>query len=551
MLEQPQVEQIINNEICSTMKWARDYSDKLLVHVEGIGLDKYLARINNYENINQFEARKKHAVSNKFLIEELLRPVDNAFHARGGSKSYKFTTDSEKKQGDLIGELTNVKNDLSLSQYIESVWFNKFVTDPNGLIYMEVNGVDEDAVIEPTYKSIHSIRAYQQNGLSVDWIVFEPHSVLVDENNPKDLKKVKKLFWVVDEAYYYLYEKNSDGVIEVDRVENSFGKVPAILCSNIIDNVTGWKKSPIDSQVELLDRYLVSNSVLTIAEFFHNYPQQWTYIDECARCNGTGNVNNGEADEVCSTCDGTGKAQRKDVTDIIQLKIPEGDQQKIAPDISGYIYMPTEPWQLMTDTVDRYWNTIYFSHWGTTVSKGVKNETATGRFLDAQPVNNRLNKYTSSIETAHTLLANLIGEFKFKETFEKAVVRYGRRYMIETPDQIWGKYLMAKKDNAPVSVLDLLLNQYLESEFRDNEQLFVYEKKKTELEPFVHWDILIVKDLNVDKDDYYAKVYFDDWIKTKTIIEIAQTDIKALKEQLKQFINSKQLTNESKNVREV
>jgi hypothetical protein len=542
MLTFDKVKEIIEGEISPLIKWARRYNEKMLVHVEGIGVQGYLKKINNYENENQFKPRKDHTISNKFLSEELLRPVDNAFHARGGSKNYRWTTGD--KTDELVSKLVDVKNGESLSEYIENIWFNKFVTDPNGLIFMEVlTSIDESdeevKATEPTYKSIQSIRDYQQNGVLVDWVVFEPHKVTI-----KDKKEVKQ-FWAVDSKFYYLYQIDDDGLRLIEERENSFGKVPAVLCSNITDNVTGWKKSPIDSQVELLDKYLTSNSVLTIAEFFHNFPQQWTYIDSCAKCNGATTIDVDGDDVECPSCSGTGKATRKDVTDIIELKIPDNDQAKIAPDVSGFIYMPTEPWQMMVDSVDRYWNIIYFSQWGTTVSKDAANETATGRFLDAQPVNNRLNKYSKTIEQTHTILANYIGEFYFPETFDKAIVQYGRRYMIETPDQIWDKYIKAKQDNAPVSTLDLLLAQFYESEFRENEQLFVYEVKKSKLEPFVHWDIKTVSELGVDPEDYKKKLYFSNWIQSKTIKEVIDTDIDKLNDELTVFVSSKESINQN------
>jgi len=430
MLTLEQVKKIVESPVCDKIKWAREYNKKLLVHVEGIGTQEYLSQINGYENKSQFEARQKHAISNKFLTEELLRPVDNAFNARGGSKNYKFKGEANKEA--FIEKLTNVRNNTSLSEYINSVWFNKFITDPNGLIMMEIQShedgeelPEEEKTIEPTYKNIHSIRAYEQDGMFVKWVIFEPHLA-----TPGDKKEdgETELFWVVDEEFYYLYEKNKEGLTEKDRIENSFETVPAVLCSNIIDNVTGWKRSPIDSQVELLDKYLVSNSVLSIVEFFHNYPQQWEYVGECKKCNGTGIDQKNEGD--CGMCDGSGQATRKDVTDTIKLKIPDGDQTKIAPDIAGYIFMPTEPWDLMVGSLKRVHDLAYFSQWGTLVSKDSKNETATGRFLDAQPVNNRLELYSRTIEKTHTALANFIGKFHYPETFDKAIIQYGRKRLI-------------------------------------------------------------------------------------------------------------------------
>ena len=549
MLTQEFVKSIVSVPLDPRIKAARDMSDKLRLHVDGIGLDEYLERINGYENEFQHAARQKHAISNKFLTEQLLRPVDNAFDARGGSRNYKFK--SKGKEDDLINKLVEIKANASLSEYIEQEWFHRFVTDPNGLIFMEIKEAEEDdkleetisqedSVIEPTYKSIYSIRAYEQDGIFVDWVIFEPHAIITDIEDPEDKDKEKKQFWAVDKSAYYLYEQSKDGIRLIDEIENSFDKVPAILCSNIHDNVTGWKKSPIDAQVELLDKYVVSNSVLTISEFFHNYPIPWKYTDKCNTCHGSGEYHSEEHSRTikCDSCGGTGKSTKKDVTDGIELKFPTSDEVKIDPPM-GYITTPTDAWTSQVDSLDRGWDIIFFSQWGTTVSKDADNETATGRFLDAQPVNNRINKYSKSIERAHTAIVNFIGQFYFPETFEMAIVQYGRRYLIETPDQIWKKYLESKTDNAPVSTLDLLLFQYYESEFRENEQLFIYETKKARLEPFVHWDIDTVKDLNVNQTDYYKKLYFSDWMHRQTVREVIETDLDKLDEELTKYATAK------------
>jgi hypothetical protein len=549
-----EVEVIVNSELDHRIVSAREMSRKLRLHVDGIGLQDYLERINNYENEAQFLAREKHAISNKFITEELLRPVDNAFHARGGSRNYKFKTSG--KEDELVDKLVDVKANASLSEYIEQEWFHRFVTDPNGLIFMEIKESEEegetvreelreepDTVIEPTYKSIFSIRAYEQNGIFVDWVIFEPHVLIPDAKEPDKEEKTKKLFWAVDNKFYYLYEQSDEGLKLINEIENSFDKVPAILCSNIHNNVTGWKKSPIDAQIELLDKYLVSNSVLNISEFFHNYPIPWRYVDECNTCHGSGTTvsqaaQNRGSEISCTSCGGTGKAT-KDVTDGIDLKFPaNNDDPQIDPP-AGYITTPTEAWTNQITSLDRGWDIMYFSQWGTTVSKDTENETATGRFLDAQPVNNRLNKYSKSIEQAHTAIANFIGQFYFPETFEIAIIQYGRRYLIETPDQIWEKYLKSKNDDAPTSTLDLLLFQYYESEFRENERLFIYESKKARLEPFVHWDVKLVKDLAINQTDYYKKVYFSEWIHRNEVTYIIDTDLEKLDEELTTFATEK------------
>ena len=97
MLTFEKLKKVIEAPVDPLVKWAREMNNKLLLHVEGVGLQDFLARINNYENVSQFEAREKHAISNKFITEELLRPTDNAFYERGGFNNYSFTSHKHPK----------------------------------------------------------------------------------------------------------------------------------------------------------------------------------------------------------------------------------------------------------------------------------------------------------------------------------------------------------------------------------------------------------------------------------------------------------------------
>lgn len=559
MLTEDFIKYIYPLPIDPRMERARKMNDDLLRHVEGVKelVDSFLTRINNYENEGQHLARTKHTISNKFVVEELLNPTNNIFSAKGGSHNYKFKSNKDTSKDELIGIVENLPNGYKLNNYIRQVWFRKFVTDPNGLIFMEVTNKDnpEENEIYPTYKNIHTIKAYKQSSIFVEWVIFEPHEVIKDKN------EVIEKFWAVDEMAYYEYQikTNKDDIelIPLVQIEHDFEKVPAVLCSDIIDNYPiscsiyneDWKKSPIDNQIELLDKYLTSNSVLTLQEFMHNYAREWEYGDDCKICNGTGVIENTglqsrdkEINTQSCTCE-NGMYVRKDPTDKLRMRPPEEGQQKLDPP-AGYVYLPTEPWELQVKSVDRYFELIFRTLWHATYETQ-ENATATGRFIDTQPINNKLNDFSNTTETIHTAIANFIGKYNFPETFEYAIIQYGRRYLIETPDQIWEKYLKSKKENAPISTLDLLLLQYYESEFRENEQLLTYEIKKSKLEPFIHYDIGIVRGgMNITDEDKRKKEYFNEWVKTKTVNYIIETDLEKLNNELTIFANKKINKNE-------
>lgn len=556
ILSPDKIKELISAPVDDRIVAARDMCDKLMLHVEGIGLQKFLARINNYENDAQFRAREKHAISLKFVTEELLRPTDNAFNARGGSSNFKFIDDNDEKEKELTNKLANIRNSHSLSWYIENEWFNKFITDPNGLIMIESDGenIEESKrKAYPTYKSISSIKTYEQIGIYVEYVVFEPHK--------KETVKSTKLFggkpteteyyWIVDDENWYLAIKIGDNIEVIETLKHGFDRVPAILCSDIIDNVTGWKKSPIDAQIELLDKLTTSTSVINIVEFAHNYPRPYLFADKCQRCNGTGNIGTGNKWVSCDNpaCN-NGSLLRRDVTDTILMKVPNTDEgETLIKSPGGYLSLPTEPLDLMYKSNDRLWNRIFFSQWGTVISKdsGKDYSTATGRYIDAQPVNNRLNKYSKSIERAHTALANFIGKFYYPLTFKEAFIQYGRRYLIETPDQIWEKYKTAKQADAPISSLDILLSQYVESEYRENETMYIVEMKKVKLEPFVHWSMKLVRESQtISDEDKQRKEFFSEWLSTKSVEEIYSTKIEELRTQLADYAKGKQINSQIK-----
>jgi hypothetical protein len=524
------------------IKWAREYNDKMMLHVHGVGLKEALAKINNYENDKQKDARDLFAHSNKYISDRLLRPTDNVFSAKGGYRKYIFDSSEKKIEDAFVERLVDVYSGYNLSQYIHRVWFDKYVCDPNGLIFIEVN--EDGTESYPTYKSIKSIRNYKQDGIKVEWVIFDPHETVFDEERPTDIKK--ELFWAVDSEGYYLCEKAKGDIRIIETKANTFGEVPAIICSDISDNVSGWKKSPIDAQVELLDKIMVDNSVLNIVGYFHNYPQQWVYVSDCPRCSGTGQITEGTRDRegnidfTCPSCGGSGKQERKDVTDIIRLGIPQANEQKIDPP-SGYVYMPTDPMKMMMDVVDRTWNMIIYSHWGTSLEYGGadnKYQTATGRFIDTQPVNNRLNRYTESVEIAHTTLVSYFGKFYYPKQFKKAEIKYGRRYLIETPDQLLKRYGEISNLTENVLLLDITWDQYLESEFRENELLLEYYKKLNALDPMPHVDASKLKELGLE-DELRRKLYIIEYKSTKDIYWVIKTPLDKLRADYSNYLTLK------------
>ena len=87
MLEYEFLKKTIQDSASDEIKRMREYFSNYVRHVFGIGTQEYLAQINEYENKKQAELRQKHAIPNPFVVDELVRPIDNIWQAKGGDES--------------------------------------------------------------------------------------------------------------------------------------------------------------------------------------------------------------------------------------------------------------------------------------------------------------------------------------------------------------------------------------------------------------------------------------------------------------------------------
>jgi len=93
MILQP--EQLSVIALSATDKWieeARKDSSVLRMHYYGENILQYIKEIDGLETSEQLKLRQKCKISNEFIVNNLLRPFDNLWNAKGGG----LTIDAEK-----------------------------------------------------------------------------------------------------------------------------------------------------------------------------------------------------------------------------------------------------------------------------------------------------------------------------------------------------------------------------------------------------------------------------------------------------------------------
>lgn len=442
--------------------------------------DVLIEKIEKIESENKAKARKKYSKDIKDVFERVMKQRENVFQSYGGSEKINITNDNIKKL--FIEKQNNFKSNLSVFNYLSQFYFFLSDVDPNGVIFLEYKNNN----LYPTYKSIDDIYDYLPNGQKLEYLVFEPQ--IVDEDKPTN-----KRYWrIVD-------DENDRIVVEIQGVfyisqkhsfKHPFGEVPGIILSKYEKTGSNIRYSHIEKITELAKSYARDKSILEIYKFQKGYPIHWRFVTQCKKCTGLGK----SGDKHCESCDGYGYIRNTDVTDIVTIPIPDIDQPNIAPNIAGYVSPDLETWtQYKEDLKDLekiMKDTIWGTHIYTNQNKNLQEtETATGRYIDVQPIINQLDKFSSEVEFVENTLGNWILNFidpmkdKSQILYSKT---YGRRYIIENPDIILNKYQEAKKSGDNITILDKLLEEYIMSKYRNDQLMQNLMLKKKELEPYVH-----------------------------------------------------------------
>lgn len=494
-------------------------------------LSDYLHKIQNFENAEQKNLRDKIARSTKDTLKKVLNPFNKVFTASGGSEEFKLRP--KKTQEEFKELVAYLPEGVSLRKWMEIYWSEAYVTDPNGLILIEKENTGDKAY--PTYKNISIIHDYQTKWKKVEYVVLNFGKYEINEKQVD----VFRIIDDVEDGLYYVENKELKEFIPEGEttgiIAHKKGFVPAVIVSDLIDKKTKGKKSFIDSIDELLDEFLRDSSVLSIYKFFHLYPKYWQYVTKCNRCKGDGTILKDGVEETCPSCSGTGYNLKKDVSDGVHLPIPEGDQPTIAPHIAGFVAPPIDAWQKMVDEQERLQKEMHYAIWGTYIDHEEKSETATGRFIDAQPVMDALRSISESAENTEYQIALMMAKWMYETPEPEIAISYGKRFQVEQPDQLWKKYIEAKKDNAPISALDQHYKEYLLAQYHNDREMYEQKLKEFYLEPFVHYSVMELRGM-VAPEELKKKLYFGEWISEVTDFS---ANVEVLEKQFEEFINQK------------
>lgn len=497
-----QIIKALKTQIPSFIVEARKYSKTLNALVTGDCFRDELSKIEHIEKSNEkWKAREKYAISIKDLCERVLRPLDNVYSATGESKYFNLKSERDKEL--IIQKLGNVRDTKSLKKWLEDNWKQVYITDPNGLIFLEYK--DENSY--PTYKSIGSIRYYQARGQNIDFVLFEP-----------ELTKDGNYIWrFVDELndYRILESNNVFTVIEDLSFQHPFGFCPGIINSNIIKIGTEQRLSFIDGIVDLLKVFLRDTSILMLVKFLNGFKTLIRPRITCPTCHGVGNT----GDVKCDDCKGTGFLINRDATDEITLPITLDNPDIKIPDAAGfaaYIGLDVETWNQYNSELERLEVKITDTLWGSKKEvASAQQKTQLEIWANTQPVIIALNKVSEVAEWVDWQVTEFLMNFYLsKDKTEKGCnVCYGKNFILDPPEIILERLTESYKNGVPVIIVDRQLNELITTKFRNDVEQLNIEMKKKNLEPYIFFTLKDVKEI-LGTTEAQRKILYFDWIKT-------------------------------------
>jgi len=547
VLDEGQILQLIEKPSNPMIKeWKRQHG-VLDIYMNGGDVATQLEKVKNFENEEQKKLRQSIARSTKDLMSYLLNPLQKVYSANGFNNQIEIKTETAKKK--FFEHIDKLPEGMSLRKWMQTYWMEAYISDPNGLILIESESWEDNPRSYPTYKSINTVHDYKLKWDDFEYIIFLHKEVEIDNSK----YQIYRVYDDEKDALYYVKNNklmpygNVQGVDSFDENhiwQHDKGYVPAVLASDIV-NKKGGKKPFIEKIDESLKEYLRDSSVHSIYKFLHGFPIFWRYAMKCTTCSGDGRVTNYSYDpeqpesdtnqptKKCPTCHGKRLKVTSDVSDGVTLPLPQNsDDPKLAPDIAGYVTPDLETWERQVEEMLSMKKDMFYALWGTTIAEeqGVE-KTATEAYLNVQPIMDKLSTVSDTAEEKENKVIEYMAKAMIPDYFETSTVKYGKRFLIETPDVLWNKYITAKEKNAPVSTLDHLYEQYLMAEYHNDMAMMERKIKEFNLEPFVHYSVTDLKGI-ATADQLQEKILFSSW-NSKADYD---KDIETLEQEFKDYV---------------
>lgn len=313
---------------------------------------------------------------------------------------------------------------------------------------------------------------------------------------------------VIDDESYRIFRAEGNVIGEL-LVENKhdLGYCPAKFFWNVPISLSDpdVKASPLTKELEALDWYLFYHLSKRHLDLYGSYPIYSGYMQDCDWSNETnGDYCNGgyivdaqghykyDSNGLLMPCPKCGNKHIVGVGSFVEIPVPHEEHDGIPAqaDLRNPVQMLAVDRQSLDYNVteeERLKNEIITSVVGTneeiTTRDALNEQQIKANFESQTTILSRIKK---GFEEAQTFVDETCCRLRYGDEFLSANINYGTDFYVYDPAELRQRYKLAKENGASEAELDALMNQIIETEYRNNPTQLQRMLLLAEIEPFRH-----------------------------------------------------------------
>lgn len=427
----------------------------------------------------------KFPTQNIELTGKIYRELERVFDGRNSAVTFQFleptlSDDWEAYRHDVLNE----------PEIWRSKGWDALRTAINCVMIIDLPTEQQGERPEPYFYflGIENVIDFRAKGEALEWIVF---------------KQPGKRIAAFDDTFMRIFQLNEKGEIEelITEVQHGLGYCPAkfFWTTPLTQDQPDIKQSPLSPQLGSLDWLLFFRVSKRHLDLYAPYPIYSAYAADCNyRNNETGDYCDGGflrnikgeykifRDGTVERCPVCSEKRIAGVGSFIEVPIPKGDR----PDLRDPITITTVDRNSLdynTEEEKRLADEIYSKVTGTggevQQKESINEMQVTANFEDKKSV---LLSLKTDFEKAQTFVDETICRLRYGESYLSSNINWGTEFYLYSTEDLQTIYNEAKKSGASEARLDMIADQIIATENRNNplqmQRMFLLKQ----LEPYRH-----------------------------------------------------------------
>ena len=492
------------------------------------------------------------------LSDTIFKELERVFDGRNPSFNYEFT-DAELRAD--WQEYKKKKGD-------QDVWRKKgwdaVRTKINSVLVIDLPKEQTTEHPEPYFYwlGIENVIDYEYKNGKLEYLIF---------------RQADNRIAVFDDEFMSVYQTNDSGQVsdaEPETVEHGLGFCPArfFWSTELNQNTPDLKKSPISAQLADMDWALFFAVSKRHLDLYAPYPIYSAYEQDCDFENSEtgdycdGGYLRGDDDNYKVLRDGTvqscpvcAEKRLAGVGSFIEVPVPSKDDPDLRDPVS-ITSVDKSSLDYNVEEVARLKSKIFIGAVGSggdvQAKQSINEMQVTANFESKVSV---LNSLKDNIEAAIRFVDDVRCRLRYGDRYLGSHISMGTEFYIYSVETLYKQYQQAKSNGAPTAELDLLSEQIIATEHRNNPSKIQRMKVLKQLEPYRHYTLDELLKLNdkdlLNKDLLKIKINFNTFVdrferEHTNIVEFGMqkdsaTKIKTITDKFKDYVREQESSTEA------